>query len=154
MDIYGFDSRHAAEPELGCRVNEALKVDRVRAMYGMLYVLAPARAGAMHKLTFFTHVIDNKLYGGWYRLRSTTEVEVQAVGLLDVVSWEGRSPEAAAQCRLEEFVAQRRRYGEPVAALDEIFAELQEAEIGAIAPDSPVLAQPPQSQLRSRAVLT
>jgi hypothetical protein len=107
-------------------------------MYGMLYVLAPARAGAMHKLTFFSHAIDGKLYGGWYRLRSTTEVEVQAVGLLDVVSWEGRSPEAAAQCRLEEFVAQRLEDGAPVPALDDIVAELQEAEMCAAAPGFPL----------------
>ena len=108
-------------------------------MYGMLYVLAPARAGAMHKLTFFTHVIDGKLYGGWYRLRSTTEVEVQAVGLLDVVSWEGRSPEAAAQCRLEAFVAQRQCDGAPVPALDEIVAELQEAEMCEATSNFPVI---------------
>jgi hypothetical protein len=117
-------------------------------MYGMLYVLAPARAGAMHKLTFFTHVIDGKLYGGWYRVRSTTEVEVQAVGLLDVVSWEGRSPEAAAQCRLEEFVAQRQCDGAPVPALDEIVAELQEAEMCAATSDFPV-ARPVQRTAQS-----
>ena len=75
--------------------------------YEMLYVLASARAGGMHKLTFFTHLINGKLYGGWYRVRSATEVEVQALGRLEFVSWEGRSPEAAAQCCLEEFVAQR-----------------------------------------------
>jgi hypothetical protein len=98
-------------------------------MYGMLYVLAPARAGAMHKLTFFTHLIDGKLYGAWYRVRSTTEVEVQAVGLLKVVSWEGRSPEAAAQCCLEEFVAQCQQAGEPTPMLDEIAAELEEADV-------------------------
>jgi hypothetical protein len=98
-------------------------------MYGMLYVLAPARAGAMHKLTFFTHLIDGKLYGAWYRVRSTTEVEVQAVGLLKIVAWEGRSPQAAAQCCLEEFVAQRQAEGEPTPVLDEIAAELEEADV-------------------------
>jgi hypothetical protein len=97
-------------------------------MYAMLYVLAPARAGAMHKLTFFTHVIDGKLYGGWYRVRSPTEVEVQAVGLLEIATWEGRSPEAAAQCCLEQFVARRLRNGEPTPLLDEIAAELQEVD--------------------------
>lgn len=95
-------------------------------MYGMLYVLAPARAGAMHKLTFFTHVIDDQLYGGWYRVRSPTEVEVQSIGLLEIASWEGRSPEAAAQCCLEAFVARRQLTGEPTPVLDDIIAELQE----------------------------
>jgi hypothetical protein len=97
-------------------------------MYGMLYVLASARAGAMHKLTFFTHVIDAELYVGWYRVRSPTEVEVQAVGLLEVVSWEGRSPEAAAQWCLEQFVRCRQRSGEPIPVLDEIMAELQQVD--------------------------
>lgn len=98
-------------------------------MYGMLYVLAPARAGAMHRLTFFTHLIDGKLYGAWYRVRSTTEVEIQALGLLKVVSWEGRSPEAAARCSLEEFVAQRQAEGEATLVLDEIAAELEDADV-------------------------
>ena len=97
-------------------------------MYGMLYVLASARAGGMHKLTCFTHLIDGRLYGGWYRVCSPTEVEVQAVGLLEVVSWEGRSPEAAAQCCLERFVACRQRSGEPTPVLDQIVTELQEID--------------------------
>ncbi len=99
-------------------------------MYGMLYVLAAARAGNMHKLTFFTHVIDGKLYGAWYRVRSTTEVEVQAVGLMQIMFWEGRSPEAAAQCCLEDFISRRLQAGEPTPSLDEITAELHEAEPG------------------------
>ena len=99
----------SAAAELGRSSSLDLTGQCMASMYEMLYVLAPARAGGMHKLTFFTHLIDGKLYGGWYRVRSTTEVEVQALGRLQVVSWEGRSPEAAAQCCLKEFVAQRQK---------------------------------------------
>jgi hypothetical protein len=96
-------------------------------MYAMLYVLAPARAGDLHRPTFFTHFVGEELYGGWYRVLSPTEVEVQGVGLLERVSWEGRSPEAAAQCCLEEFVNRRARDGEPATPLSEIAARLHEA---------------------------
>ena len=66
----------------------------------------------MRKLTFFTHTIDGKLYGGWYRLEAPTDIEVQAVGFLQRVSWHGSTPEGAARQCLEEFVRQRANAGE------------------------------------------
>jgi hypothetical protein len=66
----------------------------------------------MRKLTFFTHTIDGKLYGGWYRLEATTNIEVQAVGFLQRVSWNGSNPERAARKCLEDFVRQRAAAGD------------------------------------------
>ena len=78
----------------------------------------------VRKLTFFTHTIDGRLYGGWYRLESTTDVEVQAMGFLQRTSWEGSTPEAAARRCLEEFVRQRTDASKPTPVLGEMQADL------------------------------
>ncbi|HEY0686277.1 MAG TPA: hypothetical protein VGD45_28310 [Steroidobacter sp.] len=71
----------------------------------------------MQDLQYFTHVVDGQLYGAWYRMLSHSEVEVMGVGLLEVVSYAGASPEAAAKSVLENSVRQQLRMGAPMPSL-------------------------------------
>lgn len=52
-------------------------------------------------LVFLTHTIDDKPYACWYRLLSTTEVEVLAIGLIQTVSCDGINPAFPALSRIE-----------------------------------------------------
>lgn len=71
-------------------------------------------------LKFFKHDIEGKTYVGWYRLVSITNLEVQAVGLLQRVSWDGINPEAAARFCLEDYVRTRLAAGQGVPALQDL----------------------------------
>lgn len=56
------------------------------------------------ELHYFTHSINGKVYGGWYRLVSPGDLEVLGVGSMETVSFAGFEPEAVARSVLEEFV--------------------------------------------------
>jgi hypothetical protein len=71
-------------------------------------------------LKFFKHDVEGKTYVGWYRLVSLTNLEVQAVGLLQRVSWDGINPEAAARYCLEDHVRRRLASGQPVPTLQDL----------------------------------
>ena len=57
-----------------------------------------------HELIFFTHTIEGKSYGGWYRLLSPSEVEVIALGLIRTVPCVGVKPEDASRWCLEDLI--------------------------------------------------
>lgn len=56
------------------------------------------------ELHYFTHSINGKVYGGWYRLVSPGDLEVLGVGSMETVHFAGFEPEAVARSVLEEFV--------------------------------------------------
>lgn len=72
----------------------------------------------MSGLLYFTHGVDDHVYGAWYRILSTTEIEVIGVGMLELADYAGFSPESAARSVLENFVRQRIVDGVPIPSLD------------------------------------
>ena len=72
----------------------------------------------MSGLQYFTHTVDEHIYGAWYRIISPTEIEVIGVGLLESANYAGFSPDSAARSVLESFVRQRIRDGVPIPNLD------------------------------------
>lgn len=78
-------------------------------------------------LQYFTHVVDERLYGAWYRILSPTQMEVLGVGMLEVVSFAGAEPNAVASAVLENFVRHRIDAGIPLPSLS--LAPLNAAKI-------------------------
>lgn len=74
--------------------------------------------GAVSGLVYFTHVVDGHVYGAWYRVISSTQIELIGVGLLEFVSYGGFNPENAAKSNLEQFVRMRARMGAPIPHLE------------------------------------
>lgn len=58
-------------------------------------------------LFYFTHTINEKTYGAWYRRLSSTEIEVFAVGLLRRAPCAEGQELAASRAILEEFLHSR-----------------------------------------------
>lgn len=71
----------------------------------------------MAELRYFTHVVDEQAYGAWYREIGPREIEVIGVGLLEVVSYAGFSPEATARSVLENHVRQQLERGTPMPSI-------------------------------------
>lgn len=69
-------------------------------------------------LQYFTHTVDDHVYGAWYRIITPTEIEIIGVGLLECASYAGFSPESAAKSVLENYVRQRISDGIPIPNLD------------------------------------
>jgi len=80
--------------------------------------LSEERGSDVAGLQYFTHTVDEHVYGAWYRIISPTEIEVIGVGLLESVDYAGFSPENAAKSVLEKFVRQRIVEGIPIPNLD------------------------------------
>jgi hypothetical protein len=55
-------------------------------------------------LTYFTHEVDGRLYGGWYRLAANSTVELYARGQVRKAKLGKLSVEARAGRMLEEIV--------------------------------------------------
>lgn len=72
----------------------------------------------MSGLHYFTHNVDQHVYGAWYRIISSTEIEVIGVGLLESANYAGFSPDGAARSVLENYVRQRVSDGMPIPNLD------------------------------------
>lgn len=72
----------------------------------------------MSGLQYFTHTVDDHVYGAWFRIISPTEIEVIGVGLLELAGYAGFSPDSAARSVLEKFVRQRITEGIPIPNLD------------------------------------
>lgn len=72
----------------------------------------------MSGLQYFTHTVDDHVYGAWYRIISPTEIEVIGVGLLESANYAGFSPDSTARSVLENFVRQRIVDGIPIPNLD------------------------------------
>jgi hypothetical protein len=68
-------------------------------------------------LRYFTHEVDGAVYGAWYRIVSSTQIEVIGVGMLEPGEYAGYSPESSARSILENFVRSRMRMGAPVPSL-------------------------------------
>jgi hypothetical protein len=62
-------------------------------------------------LIYFTHVIDGRTYGGWYRRLSSTEIEIFAAGLMKRVPYPDGQEQATSRAVLEDFVRGREGYG-------------------------------------------
>lgn len=58
-------------------------------------------------LVYFTHIINARTYGAWYRRLSATEIEVFAVGLMKRASCPDGKELATSRAILEEFVRSR-----------------------------------------------
>jgi hypothetical protein len=69
-------------------------------------------------LQYFTHTVDDHVYGAWYRVISPSEIEIIGVGLLESANYAGFSPDSAAKSVLENFVRQRIIDGVPIPNLD------------------------------------
>ena len=74
----------------------------------------------MSGLQYFTHSVDDHVYGAWYRIISPTEIEVIGVGLLESANYAGFSPESTARSVLENYVRQRIVDGIPIPNLDSL----------------------------------
>lgn len=72
----------------------------------------------MSGLQYFTHIVDEHVYGAWFRIISPTEIEIIGVGLLECANYAGFSPDSAAKSVLENFVRQRIVDGVPIPNLD------------------------------------
>lgn len=72
----------------------------------------------MSGLQYFTHTVDDHIYGAWYRVISPTEMEIIGVGLLESANYAGFSPESTAKSVLEKFVRHRISEGIPIPNLD------------------------------------
>jgi hypothetical protein len=64
-------------------------------------------------LIYFTHALDGRTYGGWYRRLSATEIEVFAIGLMTRATCPEGQELAASRATLEDFV--RRQPSQAVA---------------------------------------
>ena len=82
-------------------------------------------------LQYFTHIVDEHVYGAWYRIISPTEIEVIGVGLLESADYAGFSPESAAKSVLENYVRQRISQGVPIPNLDALPPIVRPADGGA-----------------------
>lgn len=79
-------------------------------------------------LRYFTHDVDGSVYGAWYRVISSTQLEVIGVGMLEPGEYAGFSPESSAKSILENFVRLRRRLGAPVLSLSDLERPSDESE--------------------------
>ena len=62
-------------------------------------------------LIYFTHVIDGRTHGAWYRRLSSTEIEIFAVGLMRRVPCADGQELATSRALLEAFVRGRDQPG-------------------------------------------
>lgn len=69
-------------------------------------------------LQYFTHTVDDHVYGAWYRIISPAEIEVIGVGMLESARYTGLNPESTARSVLENFVRQRIVDGVPIPNVD------------------------------------
>jgi hypothetical protein len=58
-------------------------------------------------LIYFTHVIDGRTYGGWYRRLSSTEIEMFSAGLMRRLPCPDGQEQATSLAVLEDFVRGR-----------------------------------------------
>ena len=70
-------------------------------------------------LQYFTHTIDGKLYGGWFRILAPSQLEVLGIGLMQTVQFCGSQPELTARSVLEAFVRGLARNGRPIPAVSD-----------------------------------
>jgi hypothetical protein len=66
------------------------------------------------ELSYFVHSVDGERYGAWYRVRSSDQLEVIGVGMLETTEFAGFDPEGTARSVLENFVRQQRSLGIPM----------------------------------------
>jgi hypothetical protein len=68
-------------------------------------------------LVFFTHIVGGQTYGAWYRMLPSDCIEILSIGLMQILSLDGRRAEDVACDALEEFVRVRQKLGHPVPSL-------------------------------------
>jgi hypothetical protein len=56
------------------------------------------------ELTYFSHEVDGRPCGGWFRVLSPTELEVIALGQMERVRFAGLDAVSTARSVLEQFV--------------------------------------------------
>ena len=69
------------------------------------------------ELKYFVHSVDGERYGAWYRTRSSDQLEVIGVGMLETTEFAGYDAEGTARSVLENFVRQQRSLGIPMPCL-------------------------------------
>jgi hypothetical protein len=70
------------------------------------------------EMTFFTHQVNGRTYGGWYRLLGPDEIEIMGAGILCKTPYAGRDELSVARSVLEEFVRMQMRTGAQPRPLD------------------------------------
>lgn len=68
------------------------------------------------ELMFVTQIVDEKIYGAWWRRLSPLKIEVMAIGLREIVSCTENGA-AIARSTLEKFVRLRASQNAPVPSL-------------------------------------
>jgi hypothetical protein len=69
------------------------------------------------ELKYFVHSVDGEHYGAWYRARTSDQLEVIGVGMLETTEFAGYDAEGTARSVLENFVRQQRSLGIPMPSL-------------------------------------
>ena len=69
-------------------------------------------------MTFFTHLVNGRTYGGWYRQLAPREIEIMGAGFLCKTSYAGSDELSVARSVLEEFVRMQMRTGGQPRPLD------------------------------------
>lgn len=69
-------------------------------------------------MTFFTHQVNGRTYGAWYRQLAPNEIEVMGAGFLCKTSYAGRDELSVARSVLEEFLRVQMQSGAQPRALD------------------------------------
>lgn len=71
-------------------------------------------------MTFFTHQVNGRTFGGWYRLLGPHEIEIMGAGFMSKTSYAGSDELSVACSVLEEFVRMQIRTGGPLRPLDNL----------------------------------
>lgn len=79
------------------------------------------------ELKYFVHSVDGERYGAWYRAKSSDQLEVIGVGMLETTEFAGFDAEGTARSVLENFVRQQRSLGIPMPSLTSETSETQSA---------------------------
>jgi hypothetical protein len=63
------------------------------------------------EMTFFTHQVNGRTYGAWYRQLAPREIEVMGAGFLCKTTYAGRDELSVARSVLEDFVRMQMQSG-------------------------------------------
>jgi hypothetical protein len=84
-----------------------LTAARLRAR-GWLSTTKPRVEVHYDEMTFFTHQVNGRTYGGWYRQLAPHEIEVMGAGFLCKTTYAGCDELSVARSVLEEFLRSQR----------------------------------------------
>jgi hypothetical protein len=83
---------------------------RLRARDG-LSTTKPSVEVQYDEMTFFTHSVNGRTYGGWYRQLAPHEIEVMGAGFLCKTTYAGCDELSVARSVLEDFLRDQMQSG-------------------------------------------